>query len=195
MRRRENLTTDLTDYLSRLQACISSLDVAEIRQMLELLITSMENGSRIYIFGNGGSAATASHLACDLNKGVGYGRKEKFKVTCLSDNIGILTAYANDVGYESVFVEQIRGILHPEDLVMGISGSGNSPNVLAAIAYANECGVTTIGLTGYDGGKLRKLAKYSCNANINDMQISEDVHMILSHLIMATVVKYCSNNI
>lgn len=137
--------------------------------------------------GNGGSAATASHYCCDFNKGVSYEYEKRFKFMCLSDNTATLTAYANDVSYEMVFVEPLKNFLQPGDLVIGISGSGNSKNVLHAIDYANDHQAITLGITGYSGGALKKKAKYSVNIGVDDMQISEDLHMMLDHLAMKII--------
>jgi D-sedoheptulose 7-phosphate isomerase len=134
--------------------------------------------------GNGGSGSTASHVACDLNKGVSYGRQKRFRVISLNDNLPTLTAYANDVSYEDVFVEQLRNFLCPGDLVVGISGSGNSPNVLNAIAFANSLGAHTVGLCGFNGGKLAPMVKTPIIAPVHDMQKAEDVHLILLHAVM-----------
>lgn len=174
----------IKNYLNVLQNTISSLDSAEIDNFLDVLMNVYNNGSTIFIFGNGGSAATASHFATDLNKGISYGLEKRFRVMALTDNFSTVSAYSNDTSYDDVFVEQMKNFIKPGDLVIGISGSGNSKNVIKAIEYANLLGNTTVGITGYDGGKLRKLAGHSVNANINDMQISEDIHMILGHLTM-----------
>lgn len=137
--------------------------------------------------GNGGSAATASHYVCDFNKGMSYGRDKRFKMICLNDNVQTMMAYANDVDYQSVFVEQLKNFLRRDDVVIGISGSGNSGNVTKAIEYANQNGGITCGLTGYDGGFLRRIAHYSVNVRIHDIQISEDIHMMLVHVIYRIV--------
>lgn len=147
-------------------------------------MNAYKEGSTIFVFGNGGSAATASHFATDLNKGISYGLEKRFRVMALTDNFSTVSAYSNDTSYDDVFVEQMKNFIKPGDLVIGISGSGNSKNVLNAVEYANSRGNITVGITGYDGGKLRQIAKHSVNANIKDMQISEDIHMILGHLTM-----------
>jgi D-sedoheptulose 7-phosphate isomerase len=137
----------------------------------------------IFIFGNGGSASTSSHFCCDLNKGVSYGKHKKFHAHSLTDNMATITAYANDTSYDDVFVEPLKNFLNPGDLVIAISGSGNSKNVIKAVEYANSMGNRTAGITGYNGGKLKQIATLSVNANVNDMEISEDIHMILCHTI------------
>ncbi len=173
----------INNYLSRLQNCIDNLDRKEIDTFIKLLLQVRDEGRTIFILGNGGSAATASHFCCDFNKGMSYGLDKKFKMICLNDNVATMMAYANDVSYENIFVEPLKNFFKEGDMVIGISGSGNSKNVLKAIEYANEHNGLTIGLTGYNGGDLKKIAKYSVNANINNMQITEDIHMIFCHMI------------
>lgn len=176
--------TPIKNYLELLQDTISRLNSAEIDNFLDVLMNAYNNGATIFIFGNGGSAATASHFATDLNKGISFGLEKRFRVMALTDNFSTVSAYSNDTSYDDVFVEQMKNFIKPGDLVIGISGSGNSKNVIKAIEYAKSSGNTTVGITGYDGGKLRQIANHSVNANINDMQISEDIHMILGHLTM-----------
>ncbi len=137
--------------------------------------------------GNGGSGSTASHFVCDLNKGCCLDLEKKFKVMCLNDNLPSLMAYANDMSYEAVFVEQLKNFFKEGDLVIGISGSGNSENVLQAIRYAGANGGKTAGISGYAGGKLADLVDIPFVARIDDMQKVEDVHMIIVHIIMQAV--------
>ncbi len=174
----------ITNYIDTLQKTISMLDKSEINAFLETLMKAYEQDATIFIFGNGGSAATASHFATDFNKGISYGLEKRFRVMALTDNYSTVSAYSNDTSYDDVFIEQMKNFIKDNDIVIGISGSGNSKNVIKAIEYANARGNTTIGITGYDGGTLRKITKLSVNANIRDMQISEDIHMILCHLSM-----------
>jgi D-sedoheptulose 7-phosphate isomerase len=137
--------------------------------------------------GNGGSGSTASHWACDLNKGCCLGLEKKFKTICLNDNLPTMMAYANDCSYDDIFVEPLKNFFQPDDLVIGISGSGNSQNVLNAIEYANEKGGRTIGLCGYEGGKLHDMVDLSLLAHVNDMQKVEDLHMIIVHISMQVI--------
>ncbi len=183
----------ITNYLQILQDTISAMDKNEIDKYLETLMTAYENDSTIFIFGNGGSAATASHFATDLNKGISYGLEKRFRVMALTDNFSTVSAYSNDTSYDDVFIEQMKNFIKDNDIAIGISGSGNSKNVIKAIEYANARGNTTVGITGYDGGLLKKIAKISVNANIKDMQISEDIHMILGHLTMKVLDGFIKN--
>lgn len=179
----QDFTKRIDDYFRRVEAALGAVPRDEVDGFLNLLLEALEAGRTVYIMGNGGSAATASHYACDFNKGLSYGRAARYRFVCLNDNVPTLTAYANDVGYDKVFVEQLRNFLRPEDLVIAISGSGNSPNVLAAIDYANSVGATTVGLSGFDGGELRRRAAHNVTIPVYDMQITEDLHMVLDHLV------------
>lgn len=172
------------NYLRDLKELINTLDINEIIEFIKEIENAYKNGKTIFIMGNGGSAATASHFACDINKGVSLRLQKKFKVLCLNDNIPIMLAYSNDISYDSVFVEQLKNFIMNDDLVIGISGSGNSKNVLNAIEYSNEIGAKTFGVIGYDGGKLKNLAQKSLIVRSFDMQKIEDCHMILTHLTM-----------
>ena len=150
---------------------------------IEWFREARDEGRRIFVCGNGGSAATASHFASDMLKGASYGRPTRFRILALTDSIATLTAYTNDVGYDVVFVEQMRNFAEPGDLFLGISGSGNSPNVLRAIEYANSVGCRTLALTGRDGGKLGPLAQLNIQVEVPHMGRIEEAHMIVCHMI------------
>ncbi len=171
-------------YIERLKRLLDRFDRDRFRQVVEHLMSAYRNQANIFVMGNGGSAATASHLAVDLNKGCGFNCDKRFRVICLNDSIPSLLAYANDLAYEAVFVEQLKNFFHPGDVVMGLSASGNSPNVLAAIEWARQRGGITIGLTGYDGGKLAGIAQTAFIAPSTDMQRIEDFHLIVMHMLM-----------
>ena len=185
-----DLTAGIDDYLKRVSDTIGRIDRNDIKKVIDALLEVRENGGSVYIFGNGGSAATASHCVCDFNKGISSNLDKKFRFVCLSDNTATMTAIANDHGYDEIFRRQLEGRLEKKDLVFAISGSGNSKNVINAVEYAKGQGVGVISLTGYDGGKLLKLSDYPIHADINDMQISEDVHMMVCHLLASTIAKY-----
>lgn len=182
-------TTEISTYLETEKDVLSNLNVQEINKVINLLEEKLAGENTIYIFGNGGSAATASHFQNDFNKGISEYTDKKFRFLCLNDNIATMMAIANDIGYEEVFRFQLEGKLKPGDLCIGISGSGNSPNVIHAVQYAKSQGNQVIGITGYDGGKLKELADYSLHVPIKSMQITEDVHMIFDHLIMSVFYK------
>ena len=178
------LKEQIDSYFDKLVRTTQQINKEEIVVCADILLEAYKNERQIFICGNGGSASTASHFACDINKGVSYGLDKRFKVIPLTDNLATITAYTNDVDYDSVFIEQLKNFFNEGDILIGISGSGNSKNVLNAIEYVNENNGVSIGWTGFSGGKLKEMAKYSVNANINDMQISEDFHMIFTHLMM-----------
>lgn len=176
-------------YFRDLKNTLDKIDLNTFKKINELLFNALENRRQIFTMGNGGSGATAAHLVCDLNKGVSFGQRKKFKAICLNDNLPTLLAYANDVSYSDIFCEQLKNFMLEEDIVIGFSGSGNSENVLKAIEYANKNGGITIGFSGFDGGRLSKITKFSLVVPINDMQKCEDIHLILCHLIMQNMNK------
>ncbi len=180
-----NYTEQIRDYLAKEIEILNKLDVNAINAALNLLLETMDTGSTVYIFGNGGSSATASHFQNDFNKGVSEHTEKKFNFLCLNDNVATVMAVANDIGFEEVFRFQLRGHLKPGDVVVAISGSGNSKNVINAVEYAKAQGNRVIGLTGFSGGKLKQLADISLHAPIHSMQITEDIHMIFDHLMMS----------
>jgi D-sedoheptulose 7-phosphate isomerase len=186
---KENFIPEMENYFEKLKSTIEIMSRDEINDFINLLSEALETGRTIFIMGNGGSAATASHYACDFNKGLSCGKDKRFRFICLNDNVSLITAYANDVGYDEVFREQLRNFLAPRDLVIGISGSGNSKNVLAAIEYANSVGAETVGLSGFDGGILKRIAKHSVHVPVDNMQITEDIQMILDHLVYSILTK------
>jgi len=173
---------------------LDTLDIDKINQSLSLILKTYKKGSRIFIIGNGGSAATASHMACDLGKGTlsrFYDNKEKrLRVISLSDNISLLTAYANDLSFEHAFVQQLRNLVEKQDLVIVISGSGNSKNLVKAIKYAKSQGAKTIGILGFkNGGKLAEIV--DCAIIVQSMHYGpvEDVHLVLNHLLASCFAK------
>ncbi len=154
-----------------------------ITQIAKALDEARLKGANIYIMGNGGSASTASHMANDINKAACMHMEKKFRVICLTDNVPAVLAWANDESYDAIFIEQLKGFLNKGDVVIGISGSGNSPNVLRAIEYANSKSNLTIGLTGIGGGKLKDMAKLPLVIEDNSMQRVEDFHLMVNHIL------------
>lgn len=173
---------EMQKYLSDEIEAIRRLNVHDMDVAMNAIADAFEREADIYIFGNGGSAATASHYANDFNKGISEKVGKKFRMHCLCDNFSTVMAIANDISYDEVFRFQLEGILRPADLVIGISGSGNSKNVLNGIEYAKSIGCKAIGITGYQGGKLRELADYHMDTMVDDMQLTEDLHMIFDHM-------------
>lgn len=177
--------TDIKQYLHAVNETLSKVNVDAIDAFVSLLLDAYHHERNIYIFGNGGSSATASHFCGDMVKGLSYGLEKRFKAFCLNDNLPALMAIANDSSYDDIFVEQLKNFLRKDDLVIGISGSGNSANVVKALEYANNTGAKTVAICGFKGGKIKDLAHLSIHAEINDMEVSEDIH----HLILAHCVK------
>ena len=183
-----DLTENIQRYIETEIEVLKKLDVKALNEAVNAILSARGRGGTIYTLGNGGSAATASHMVCDLAKGCSEALGgAKFRVECLCDNTPILMAIANDYCYEDVFVRQLQDKLCPKDLVIAISGSGNSENVVRAVEYAKETGAPVIGVTGYGGGKVKQLADYTMHVDIDVMQIAEDVHMIFDHMTMRVV--------
>lgn len=173
----------MKDYVSTLRSVVGSLRLEELEAIADVLNRARENGKRVYIFGNGDSATNSLHYAMDLSKGVMVDGKKRFMAISLNENVPLLTALGNDNGYDMVFKSQLEGLLEAGDVVIGISGSGNSPNVLNAIEYANSLGAVTIGITAMGGGKLKMIAKHSIVVDTDSMEIAEDVHFIIGHML------------
>jgi len=170
-------------YKSELLTALDGINLTEVQSAIEWFVQARDENRHIFVCGNGGSAATASHFACDIVKGASFNRGSRFRIMALSDSQATMTAYSNDVGYECVFAEQLKNFAQPGDLVMGISGSGNSPNVLRAIEYGNSIGCKTLALTGRDGGKLGPLAQKNIHIAVPHMGRIEDAHMVVCHMI------------
>ncbi len=173
----------IRNYISSLQNTLDHLDVESIDQVIAILQVARLNRRQIFIMGNGGSASTASHFVCDLVKNTRAPGYPDFRVINLSDNMAILSAYANDEGYENVFAQQLASFVQPDDVVIAISTSGNSPNVLKAVRLANQRGALTIGFTGFNGGQLASLVALDMHVPSRIIEHIEDVHLMLEHLI------------
>ena len=174
------------EYLARVSELLDGL-AAPADRLVEALWSAFEAGSIVFLAGNGGSASAASHFGQDLAKGTlaDMRSERRFRVIPLTDNVGFITALANDEGYESIFEQQLHNLGQRGDLLVAISGSGNSPNVLRAADYARSIGMRTIGVTGYDGGKLRRAADVSVHVPVWDMGMVEALHGVVFHLAMS----------
>ena len=170
-------------YKADVLQAIETIELPKVSQAIDIFIQARQEGRRIFVCCNGGSASTASHFVCDMLKGASFQRDQRFRIMALTDSLPTITAYANDVGYDSVFVEQLKNFAEPGDVVMAISGSGNSPNVLKAVEYANSIGCRTIALSGRNGGKLGPMAQLNLQASHPHMGRIEDVHTIVMHMI------------
>jgi len=178
---------EIRGYLDGVRALLDSLDHASIQKVVDVLLRAYVHRLTVFTFGNGGSSSTASHFACDLGKSVQGSDGGRFRVVALTDNVPMLTAWANDTSYERVFAEQLENLVQPWDVVVAISGSGNSPNVLRAMELALSRGATTVGLTGFSGGKLAPLCDVCVVVPSKQMDQIEDVHLALQHLVCRVV--------
>lgn len=174
-------------YLDEFEEVIHNLSRADIRAVADELFAAWRARRQIFILGNGGSAATAAHMANDLNKYAGGEGRRRFRALALSDNVSLLTAIANDIGYADVFVEQLRNFLQPGDVVIGISTSGNSPNVVRAVEYARAHGGRVIGLCGRPGGRLAQLADLKIIVPSDHIGQQEDAHLVIDHVLAAAL--------
>ncbi|MBR4195992.1 MAG: SIS domain-containing protein [Synergistaceae bacterium] len=177
----------MKEYIDTEIRILQSLNIDELNAAANAVTDCRKRGGTVYTIGNGGSAATASHMAVDLGKGANEKPGPEgnfFRVECLADNVPTITAIANDISYDDIFVFQLERKLKPGDLLIAISGSGNSPNIVKAAEYAGSIGVPVVGITGYDGGKLGRMCDFRMHCPVNDMQISEDIHMMFDHMLM-----------
>jgi len=171
--------TLVQEYIKGISNCLEELSGQDLEEIADVIFDAYQKGKRVFIMGNGGSASTASHFARDLQIGTAASGKPRLRVTSLTDNVAFITALANDIDYSSIFEEQLIGQLEEGDVVIGISASGNSPNVLKAIEYARRNGAVTI---GFGGGKLRELTHKSVVLSSKDYGQVEDVHVISAHI-------------
>jgi D-sedoheptulose 7-phosphate isomerase len=176
----------ISDYLDRVCEDIRSMDAAQIEAVSELIESAYDEGRFVFIIGNGGSGANASHFCEDLAKCTlrDFESQKRLKVLSLTDNAAAIMAWGNDEGYDRIFLEQLKNLASPGDLLLAISGSGNSPNILKAVNWANERGLNTVGITGFGGGKLKTLAHYNLHAPVDDMGIAESLHLVVFHWII-----------
>jgi D-sedoheptulose 7-phosphate isomerase len=177
----------VASYFGHLSKIMGQLDQASVEAAISLIQESWSNKRKIFVCGNGGSALTASHYINDWNKMAYLATGRPFRGHCLADNVGLLTAYGNDISYDDVYSEQLKNLMDAGDLVIVVSGSGNSENVVRAVKYANDNGGITLAICGYDGGKVKQLARHSVWVPSFDMQICEDVHFVFGHMVMKSL--------
>lgn len=185
-----SVTIGATTYVQRLKNVLDTLDLDQIDQAVALIEKAWRDGRQVITLGNGGSALTALHYINDWNKSIFLSSGIPFRGRCLCENVGLIMSYSNDISYEDVFIEQLKNVLEKDDLVIGISGSGNSENVIRAIDYANKNNAVTLGICGYEGGRLKQVSKHQVWAPVNDMQLSEDVHFFFGHIVMQKLCGY-----
>lgn len=176
-------------YFARVADTLNRIDTVAVSSLVDLLLKAREKDAGVFIFGNGGSAATASHVTGDFLKGISYGLDKRFRVQCLNDNIAGMMAISNDLTYDEIFIEQLKVFLRKDDVVIGISGSGNSANVVKALEFARTRGAHTVAFCGYKGGKIKDIAELVIHAPIQDMEITEDIHIIIFHAIKQSLMK------
>jgi D-sedoheptulose 7-phosphate isomerase len=172
---------DVPSYLEELSSTIQKLPLPAIDGLVRLFLRAYESGRTIFLFGNGGSAALASHMTCDLGKGTALAAGKRLRAVALTDNVALITAWANDTRYEKIFAEQLENLLEPGDVAFAISASGNSPNILAALNFARQAGAATAGITGFQGGHMKSLCDVCVVVPSADMQIIEDLHLSIAH--------------
>lgn len=181
-------------YFDGVVRTIDKMPLGTIDQAVDVLMKAYESSHMIYLFGNGGSAALASHFACDLGKGTVNGSRRRFHVLALTDNVPLMTAWANDARYEDIFAEQLINFVKPNDIAFAISGSGRSPNVIKALKVAREAGAFTVGLTGFQGGDMKDLCNLCVIIPSDNMQVIEDLHLSVTHAIFTVLrAKICQD--
>ncbi|MEE2821918.1 MAG: SIS domain-containing protein [Acidobacteriota bacterium] len=180
---RNNLDEYLKSYKKASGSILEQIADGEVATLIELLGRARDNDHQIFLCGNGGSAATASHFANDLGKGASCGRSKRFRVLALTDNISWITALANDADYSQIFVEQLKNYANSNDLLVAFSGSGDSPNILEAVRWGNENGLLTIGITGRPGGELGKIARHPIFVESSHMGHIEEGHFLIQHMV------------
>ena len=184
----------IDNYLDEVKTTLDKLDRKDLEMFADALMDAYVNGRQVFVFGNGGSGSTASHFCGDFLKGVSYGLEKRFRFLCLNDNIPALLAIANDLSYDEIFIEQLKNHMQKDDLVIGISGSGNSMNVVKALQYAKDHGAVTVAMCGYNGGKIIGIADIHIHAQIVNMEVTEDVHMVAIHCLKTMMKERLGNN-
>jgi D-sedoheptulose 7-phosphate isomerase len=178
---------DVPSYLEELSTTIRQLPVPTIDRLANVFLSAYDQGKTIFLFGNGGSASLASHMTCDLGKGTAPATGQRLRAVALTDNVALITAWANDTRYEGIFAEQLRNLLRAGDVAFAISASGNSPNVLAALSFARQAGAATAGITGFEGGEMKSLCDVCVVVPSDNMQIIEDLHLSIAHAVFRVV--------
>jgi D-sedoheptulose 7-phosphate isomerase len=180
---RSPIAAAVEEHVAEVRTVLARISVDEVERVVEIILDAHRRRQHVYILGNGGSASTATHFACDLSKATIIQGRARLRVTSLTDNVALLTAWANDTSYENVFAEQLANLLNPGDVVIAISASGNSPNVLSAIKAAQACGATTVGIVGFSGGSLKSAVDAAIHVPSDSYGVVEDCHLVLEHAI------------
>jgi D-sedoheptulose 7-phosphate isomerase len=177
----------IPSYMQELSSTIQQLPLPRLDDLVRVFLDAYEQDRTAFLFGNGGSASLASHMACDFGKGTAPASGRRLRAVALTDNPALITAWANDACYENIFAEQLQTLMRPGDVAFAISGSGNSPNVLAALKLARQIGASTAGITGYKGGKMKALCDVCAVVPSDNMQIIEDLHLAIAHSVFRVV--------
>jgi D-sedoheptulose 7-phosphate isomerase len=172
---------DVPSYFEELSRTIQELPLPAIDRLVRVFLQAYDDGHTAFLFGNGGSAALASHMTCDLGKGTAPANGKRLRAIALTDNVALMTAWANDTRYEDIFAQQLENLLQPGDIAFAISASGNSPNILAALSFARQAGAATAGIAGFQGGKMKALCDVCVVVPSDNMQIIEDLHLSIAH--------------
>ena len=181
-------------YFKALACVIERMPLPLIDDIVALLLRAFDDQRTVFVYGNGGSAALACHCACDMGKGTATEKRQRLRIVSLTGNAALMTAWANDCGYDRIFVEQLRNLLQPGDISFAISGSGNSPNVLKALQFSREIGAVNVGLTGFQGGRMRSLCDLCLVVPSDNMQLIEDMHVSVSHAVFSAVRQHLANS-
>ncbi len=187
LQQQEAFVSSTMEYIAAFKATLDSLPLPQIHAVVDVIVKAWRNEQQIFIMGNGGSASTASHVACDLSKNTVNVNAPRLRVMALTDNMALVTAYSNDNGYENVFAEQLKNFVNRNDVVLAISASGNSANVLKAIQVAQDAGAITVGWSGYEGGKLANLVEIPIVVPSHSIEQIEDIHLMLGHIVTIAV--------
>ncbi|MHB1376105.1 MAG: D-sedoheptulose-7-phosphate isomerase [Candidatus Humimicrobiaceae bacterium] len=172
------------DYINSINIIMAGLDIEKISEVIVKIGEAHKNKKRIFVIGNGGSAATTNHFVCDLGKNAIKDDENRFQIISLSNSVSCITAYGNDVGYESIFAEQLKNLMQMEDIIICISASGNSPNIIKAVEYAKKKNGIIISLTGFKGGRLKEISDFNVNVPSDSYEKIEDAHLIITHIIV-----------
>ncbi|MEO9477540.1 MAG: SIS domain-containing protein [Cyclobacteriaceae bacterium] len=176
-------------YTNQVIETLGKIDHNQLDAVKDALITAKNESKNIYIFGNGGSGGTASHIAGDFVKGASYKQANRYRFTCLNDNFSAIGAISNDISYDHIFSEQLKNFAQEGDLVIGLSGSGNSENVVKGLEEAKKRNAVTVALCGYTGGRIKDIADLVIHIPVNDMEITEDLHLMVFHMMKQTIIK------
>ena len=175
------------DHIRKVHEALSMMSISAIERVVDIILEAYRANRHVYVVGNGGSASTAAHFACDLAKATIVEGRPRMRVTSLTDNVALITAWANDTSYERVFAEQLKSLIDPGDVLVTVSASGNSPNILAAVEVARSLGAVTVAFVGFDGGRLKDAVTAAVHVPVHDYGVVEDCHLALEHAVTDSI--------